>query len=266
MYQLATQWFWVFAEPGRVIVAALAVGIVLLWTPWARAGRWLASLGIAVLLMVSVFPVGAAMNAGLENRFPQIDVLPPAADGVIVLGGATQPGLFRARGQIAMNDNGERLIEFVRLARRYENAVLIYTGGGKSANPEIPTEADVAREVMVATGLDPDRVLFESSATNTYENAVFAARLVEPARGPIWLLVTSAAHMPRAVGSFRAAGWDVIPYPVDFNSAGPTGLGDWRPRFKPTSGLASFGEAVHEWVGLATYWVLGRTEDLFPAP
>ena len=90
MYQLAAQWFWVFAEPGRVIVAALAVGIVLLWTPWARAGRWLASLGIAVLLMVSVFPVGAAMNAGLENRFPQIDVLPPVADGIIVLGGATQ--------------------------------------------------------------------------------------------------------------------------------------------------------------------------------
>ena len=240
MYQLAAQWFWGFAEPGRVIVAALAVGIVLLWTPWARAGRWLASLGIAVLLMVSVFPVGAAMNAGLENRFPQIDVLPPVADGIIVLGGATQPGLFRARGQIAMNDNGERLIEFVRLARRYENAVLIYTGGGKSANPEIPTEADVAREVMVANGLDPDRVLFESSATNTYENAVFAARLVEPARGPIWLLVTSAAHMPRAVGSFRAAGWERDPLPRRFQQRGANRPGRLATAFQTDLGAGEF--------------------------
>lgn len=264
MYQLAAQWFWVFAEPGRVLVTGLFLGIVLLWTPWARTGRWLASLAIIVLMFIAIFPVGGVMISGLENRFPQAQALPPTVDGIIVLGGATQPGLFRARGQIAVNDNAERLIEFAQLGRKNENARLIFTGGGKSSNSEIPTEADVAKAVLEAAGLDTTRVLFEDAATNTYENAVLAAALVNPSPGQSWVLITSASHMPRAVGSFRAAGWEVIPYPVDFTTGG--GASSWRPRFKPTSGLARFSEAVHEWVGLATYWALGRTDNLFPGP
>jgi uncharacterized SAM-binding protein YcdF (DUF218 family) len=264
VYQLAAQWFWVFAEPGRVLVTGLFLGIVLLWTPWARTGRWLASLAIIVLMLIAIFPVGGVMISGLENRFPQAQALPPTVDGIIVLGGATQPGLFRARGQIAVNDNAERLIEFAQLGRKNENARLIFTGGGKSSNSEIPTEADVAKAVLEAAGLDTTRVLFEDAATNTYENAVLAAALVNPSPGQSWVLITSASHMPRAVGSFRAAGWEVIPYPVDFTTGG--GASSWRPRFKPTSGLARFSEAVHEWVGLATYWALGRTDNLFPGP
>ena len=264
MYQLAAQWFWVFAEPGRVLVTGLFLGIVLLWTPWARTGRWLASLAIIVLMLIAIFPVGGVMISGLENRFPQAQALPPTVDGIIVLGGATQPGLFRARGQIAVNDYAERLIEFAQLGRRNENARLIFTGGGKSSNSEIPTEADVAKAVLEAAGLDTTRVLFEDAATNTYENAVLAAALVNPSPSQSWVLITSASHMPRAVGSFRAAGWEVIPYPVDFTTGG--GASSWRPRFKPTSGLARFSEAVHEWVGLATYWALGRTDNLFPGP
>jgi uncharacterized SAM-binding protein YcdF (DUF218 family) len=264
VYQLAAQWFWVFAEPGRVLVTGLFLGIVLLWTPWARTGRWLASLAIIVLMLIAIFPVGGVMISGLENRFPQAQALPPTVDGIIVLGGATQPGLFRARGQIAVNDNAERLIEFAQLGRKNENARLIFTGGGKSSNSEIPTEADVAKAVLEAAGLDTTRVLFEDAATNTYENAVLAAALVNPSPGQSWVLITSASHMPRAVGSFRAAGWEVIPYPVDFTTGG--GASSWRPRFKPTSGLARFSKAVHEWVGLATYWALGRTDNLFPGP
>jgi uncharacterized SAM-binding protein YcdF (DUF218 family) len=263
VYQLAAQWFWVFAEPGRVLLTGLLLGIVLLWTPWARTGRWLASLALVVLMVIAVFPVGSAMISGLENRFPQALSMPPTVDGIIVLGGTTQPGLFRARGRIAVNDNAERLIEFAQLGRRYENAHLIFTGGGKSSNPEIPTEADVAKAVLEAAGLDTARVQFEDAATNTYENAVLAADLVNPSPGQSWVLVTSASHMPRAVGSFRAAGWEVIPYPVDFTTGG---VASWRPRFKPTSGLASFSEALHEWVGLATYRILGRTDALFPNP
>ena len=263
MYQLAAQWFWVFAEPGRVLVTGLFLGIFLFWTPWARFGRWLATIALGVLMLIAVFPVGGAMISGLENRFPQAAPLPPIVDGIIVLGGTTQPGLFRARGRIAVNDNAERLIEFSQLGRQFEDAQLIFTGGGKSSNPEIPTEADVARAVLNAAGLDTDRVLFEDAATNTYENAVLVAGIANPTPDQTWVLVTSASHMPRAVGSFRAAGWTVIPYPVDFTTGGTV---SWRPRFGPTSGLAAFSEAVHEWVGLATYWVLGRTDDLYPGP
>src|SRR6266478_6390205 len=35
-----------------------------------------------------------------------------------------------------------------------------------------------------------------------------------------WLLVTSAYHMPRAIGVFRKAGFPVEPYPVDWRTRG----------------------------------------------
>ncbi len=263
MYSWASYWFWVLAEPGRVITSILLVGIVLLWTPWARLGRWLATLGLLALMAVAVLPIGGAMIAALEDRFPGPPSMPQRVDGIVVLGGATQPGLFRARGHIALNDNAERLIEFAALARRYGDAVLVFTGGGKSNDPSVPTEASVAREVLAAAGLDTDRVLFDDTASNTFENAVQAMTLVNPAPGQTWLLVTSAAHMPRAMGSFRAAGWEVIPYPVDYDTGG---AGGFNLGFNPTGRLRSLSEAMHEWVGLITYRILGRTETLFPAP
>lgn len=263
MYSWASHWFSVLAEPGRVITGVLFLGVVLLWTPWARLGRWLATLGLVMLMAVAVLPIGGVMIAALEDRFSAPQSMPPKVDGIVVLGGATQPSLVRARGQIALNDNAERLIEFAALARRYPNAVLVFTGGGKSSNPNLPTEASVAREVLAAAGLDTTRVLFDDSASNTYENAVLAAALVNPAPGQTWLLVTSAAHMPRAVGSFRAAGWDVVPYPVDYDTGG---AGGFDMGFNPTGRLQSLSEAMHEWAGLITYRVLGRTDSLFPAP
>ena len=202
-----------------MIVGALILGTILLWTPWRRAGRWLTSLAVGVLAAIAILPIDGFLIRTLENRFPTPQTLPGTVDGILVLGGASQAGIFLDRGHIAFGDKGERLIEFAALARQYPEAVLIFTGGGKSKRPEIPTEADVAAEVLAMAGLDVSRVLFEDRATDTYQNALYAAELAHPEPGQIWLLVTSAAHIPRAVGSFRAAGWDVLPYPVDYTTA-----------------------------------------------
>src|SRR3546814_14992278 len=59
-------------------------------------------------------------------------------------------------------------------------------------------------------------VRFEAQSRNTAENARLTAALVGQGDGRPWLLVTSAWHMPRAVASFRAAGLEVLAYPVDF--------------------------------------------------
>lgn len=93
---------------------------------------------------------------------------------------------------------------------------------------------------------------------------MFTRDIVRPQPGQRWLLVTSAFHMPRTVGIFRAAGFDVEAYPVDFRTTGPEDAG--RGFFHVSEGLRRTDVAVREWIGLLAYYVTGRSSALFPAP
>lgn len=75
---------------------------------------------------------------------------------------------------------------------------------------------------------------------------------------------TSAYHMPRAVGVFRKAGFAVEPYPVDWRTRGAQD--ELRPFASVGDGLRRVDTAVREWVGLAVYWLTGRSSELFPGP
>jgi uncharacterized SAM-binding protein YcdF (DUF218 family) len=124
------------------------------------------------------------------------------------------------------------------------------------------SEAEAMRAVLLADGVADDRILVEGRSRNTVENALFAQKLAQPKPGETWILVTSATHMPRAVGCFRHIGWSVVPYPVDFRSDAPWSL----EAVVLSRNLALFELAFHEWVGLVTYRLLGWTDTLFPSP
>ena len=255
--------FWFFANPGNLILVALAVGVVLTWTRWRRAGLRLVTLVALTSLAVATVPVGNWMKAALENRFPVVRKLPNRVDGIIALGGVVNPWVTKARGQLALGSAAERLTEFAVLARRYPRAKLIFTGGsGSLLHPEAK-EADVLEPMIGVLGLDPRRIVLENRSRNTHENAVFTRRLADPQPGETWVLVTTASHMPRAVGCFRKAGWRVVPYPVDFDFRGDEEFG---LNFNFIGGLARLSDALHEWLGLTFYWLAGKTDALFPAP
>ena len=112
-------------------------------------------------------------------------------------------------------------------------------------------------------GLDTGRVLFEDRSSNTHENAVFGRDLANPEPGEVWLLITSARHMPRAVGVFRRQDWTVVPYPVDYRTSGGGGFG---LGFRLAGGLVGLTDAAQEWLGLVVYRILGRTASVFPGP
>ena len=65
-------------------------------------------------------------------------------------------------------------------------------------------------------GVDPARIIVEDQSRNTEENARFTAAIVHPEPKQRWLLVTSAFHMPRAIGVFEKAGFDVVADPVAY--------------------------------------------------
>jgi uncharacterized SAM-binding protein YcdF (DUF218 family) len=88
--------------------------------------------------------------------------------------------------------------------------------------------------------------------------------LVKPKPGERWLLVTSAWHMPRAIGCFRRAGFKVEAYPVD-RPARPIAE-ELLPSRTLAGGLHQTDQAIHEWIGLGAYWVTDRTSELLPGP
>jgi uncharacterized SAM-binding protein YcdF (DUF218 family) len=91
---------------------------------------------------------------------------------------------------------------------------------------------------------------------------VEAWQRIRPAPGQRWLLITSASHMPRAMGVFRRVGWDVTAWPVaDQNSIS---CGTWMTQ-SLSGRLSGFDAATHEWLGLLAYWLIGRTDAILPS-
>ena len=260
---VSSKLFEIVANPGFWVPVLLVVGTVLLWTRRHRVGRRLLAAVVSFVVLISVVPVGTMLNEVLEDRFPTVHRLPSHIDGIIVLGGAVNQAATEVRGQPALNDAAERMTEFVALARRHPEARLVFTGGsGSIYYPEIK-EAGVARTFFAEMGLDVSRIVFEDNSRNTWENALFSYRLVKPRPGEIWVLITSAQHMPRAVGAFRQAGWNPLPYPVDYRTYGWM---QYHIGIDMTGGFESLWLALHEWIGLVVYRLVGHSSALFPGP
>jgi uncharacterized SAM-binding protein YcdF (DUF218 family) len=247
-------------RPSTLTLILLALGLVLLAFGRRRWGWRAIGAVVAIMAAAALLPVAKWTLAPLENRFPS-PVLPAEVEGIVVLGGAIDPGLSADRDTPAINGNVERLTEFAALARNYPGAKLVFTGGsGRIGEPEA-READWMRRLAPRLGLDPARMVFERESRNTAENARLARAAAKPGTG-IWLLVTSARHMPRAMGAFRAAGWRVVAIPVDYRTRQ---AGD-PPALHPLAGLAVLDAAAQEWLGLVWYRINGHTDRLFPGP
>ena len=249
--------------PSNFLLLLGLFGSALLWTRWRRLGRSCVAISLIVFLIAGFVPLGRFASNILENRFPRWNPQQGPPNGIIVLGGAINPVVSRSRGDIAIGDAAERVLVIPRLAREYPNARIVFTSGDASLRANLPAEADYLGPVLDAMGVPRDRVLLERRSRNTAENALFSKELVKPKAGERWLLVTSAQHMPRAIGCFRRVGFDVEAYPVDWTT----------PRRQPLALETSFGiglqhldDAVHEWEGLLAYWLSGKIDALFPAP
>lgn len=199
----------------------------------------------------------------LEERFPRAPA-DPAPAGLVVLGGSFDTVVAGARQEIVLTEAAERLTEIAELARRWPNARIVFTGGSNALLYGGATEAELAARMFESFGIAKERVTLEERSRNTVENARFVRELVAPKPGERWLLVTSAYHLPRAVGCFRTAGFPVEAWPVDFRTRGPEDA--TRPFSSVSAGLRRADIAVREWIGLVSYRALGYVDALLPRP
>jgi|SRR5262245_9457875 len=253
-----------FAIPSNLIVSVGLLGVLLLATRFKRTGRGLAVASLLILAILGLSPVGNALIIPLEQRFPAWDPGRGAPDGIIVLGGMITADVSAARGQVALNESAERLTVAVELALRYPNARVLFSGGSSALLFGDGNEAEFAGRLLASFGIAPARIMLEPRARNTVENADYSKAMAQPKPGERWLLVTSAYHMPRSIGVFRQAGFAVEAFPVDWRTSGREDA--LRPFATMGDGLRRTDTAVREWVGLAVYWLTGKSSELFPRP
>jgi uncharacterized SAM-binding protein YcdF (DUF218 family) len=250
--------------PSNVLIGVGLLGLALAGTRFVHLGRRLAALALALFAVAGFSPLGNILMLPLEQRFPPWSAASGAPDGIIVLGGAISAEVSAVRGVTALNEAAERMTAVAELARRYPHAPIVFTGG--NANLLFPgqPEADFVMRLFESFGIARERVRLEDKSRTTAENATFTRVLLAPRPGARWLLITSAYHMPRAVGTFRRAGFVVEAYPVDWRTAGRDDL--IAPFNALSAGLARTDAAAHEWFGLFAYWLVGRSSALFPGP
>lgn len=258
--------FWMIAAPGNLLLLWLAIGALLAafaGHKQQRLGRVMVGAAVIAGLATMCIPFGYWGLAMLEERIPQPKTLPQDVAGIIVLGGSESEHVAAVRGTLYTNfATMNRLLIFKQLADRYPQATLLYSGGTSRPGTAGPMrQADIARsalEVMLGT---QRAVLFERESRTTFENAVYSGQIVGDKRKQPWILVTSAWHMPRALGTFRQQGWNVTPMPVDYMTEGA-----FKPLFHLDlmRNITALTILLRELCGMVGYYVGGKTDALIP--
>ncbi len=243
---------WWIINIDLLLILLIVGGASLIWFKKKKWGKRLIVGGCIGFVFLGIVPVGFWTLEQLENRFPRTEV-PANAKGMILLGGSFDRLTSFGRKTIAYNLAAGKFIHFVELAKAYPHLQRVYTG--------TPFEVEAAKAEFRALGIDPASVLFEGESKNTLQNAAKTAALVHPEPADSWLLVTSAYHMPRSVGLFRKAGFNVIPFPVDYHTPGK-----YEPWFfiGLKDNLNAWHAGTREWLGMVANYIMGRSNEVFP--
>lgn len=251
-----------FSTPTNVFLGLALLGLVLVWLR-RPLGRTLLFAATLVLVLAGFSPLGNMLLTPLEQRFPGFQFSSQRVDGIIVLGGSFD----RIRGYLStiiLDEAANPIVVVAGLSKRYPDAKIIFTGGTAVADANVPPEAEAARQLFISFGIDPGRIVIEDKSRNTRENAWLTKDRIAPKPDQNWLLVTNAFHMPRAIGTFRRAGFNVTAFSVGWRTNGWRDF--WWPAPSATENLRRVDVAVHEWLGLAVYRVLGYSNAAFPGP
>jgi uncharacterized SAM-binding protein YcdF (DUF218 family) len=234
--------------PGGPLLLALAALLLLRRLP--RLARALLAAALILLLALAMPLVANPLERAAE-AYPLLDPTQlPDAPLIVVLGGGTRRDSADPAGPTPTAATLERLAYAARLARLSGRPLLLSGGSPSGAEPEA---LGMQRALLADFGLEARWL--ETRSRTTAENADETARLLAPLGIRRLLLVTSAAHMRRAVAEFRRAGLDPVPAPAGATRASPLGLGSLLPSavaFERSCG------ALYELAGELVAHVAGR--------
>lgn len=203
--------------PPGMLVLSLVTGTVLVVLGLRRFGRFIATLGVAQIVIFSLAPVADALLVPLENEARRMAVESPPCcyDYIVVLGGAVRAPRPPARPEADLSDSGDRVWHAARLFKMNVAPRIVLSGGVDSE--DTISEAASMRIFLLDLGVPADRIVLEGKSINTIGNIREVKAIVGDARVA---LVTSGYHMPRAMRLARAGGLRAAAFPIDWRRTG----------------------------------------------
>ena len=241
---------------GGSILALLLVAIWLALRPASKAPRRIAIAAALFYVLGSTtlapFLVSRLLTAGYHQLQPS-DV-PPGRVAVVLLGGGDEfvQG-WTSSITVTTATEAERVLEAARVFTLIAPATIISAGGQPDPTAISLPSAMTMRDELVRLGIPANRIVLEAASRSTRENALLVAPLLRSLGADRIVLVTSAVHMRRAMGAFRAVGLDAIPAIAPPIGA-PSDWDDWRPS---AGTLAESNAIAREVVGIPYYWLRG---------
>lgn len=233
----------------QIALSPLGLGVlllILLTIAWRWLPRPLRYAGVIaeILLLGLMTPLGANLLVrGVESRTPSPRSCPaPWPDTIVLLsGGVNRPPLSADDFEALSAESLHRLFSAERLWRQSPHSRLVIAGGDENRIAQSVLLARLAREL----GVSADSIRIEQRSRTTWEDARDVAALSPPLPARIWL-VSSALHLPRALATFRAFGFQPCAWSSGSAYVPPGGLGYVIPQ---SSALNKSEAAVHEIVG-----------------
>lgn len=242
--------------PISVVMILVLATLLLLARGRTRIASGVLVGAIIVLWMSSTPLVAEALYRNLEARYPPLPLEQvPVAGCIVVLGGALSPPL-KPRVDMELGEPIDRVYKAAQLYRAGKARMLIVTAGNQPWSLSPWAEADLIRELLMEWGVPKAAIFLEGSSRNTRENAVYSRNLIDSINCESSLLVTSAAHMPRAVAAFQAVGVSITPVSTDVRVVDRSlpAVTDFLPN---AAALNMTSEAIREWIGQAVYRTQG---------
>lgn len=242
-----------FMPVGLVLTFGILALLFWLWGKRQISGG-LGLLALALLFFASLPIVASGLYGRLEGRFPPEPLSEiPVSQCMVVLGGAV--GLpMPPRLDIELGEAVDRVYKAAQLYRLGKAGRVFVSAGNQPWAGEGPSEASLIGELLVEWGVPADAIQLEGRSRNTRENAMNIKPMLEAAGCERSLLITSAAHMQRALASFKAVGLAAYPVVTDIRvtTAAEYTVMDFIPDARA---LAMTSDAVREWMG---QWVYER--------
>ena len=248
---------WLIVNPFNIFILITLFTMFLYFINSRRLSLIIYLINFIFIALISFLPIGSYLTYIIEKEFHTNTKIPERVDGILILGGATNPLLFKEFDQISLNGSAERLVESVMIIRKFEKAKVIFSGGSGIVNRSDLGHSQVAKLFYKKMGVDINKIFFEDKSRNTHENIIYSKKIAKPKKNENWLLITSAFHMKRALLIAEKNNWKFIPYAVDFKNIKEFKL---TPNLNLLSNLNSFQSGLHEWLGLVSYYIMGRTE------
>ncbi|MBT8039528.1 MAG: YdcF family protein [Gammaproteobacteria bacterium] len=219
MYVYLSKILPLFVMPLGIALLFLFVALLILRTGRRRLGSGVVLLAFVWIWVMATPIVGEGLLRRVESAYPPPPMaVVPTANCIIVLGGVVEAPA-PPRIDVEFNDAIDRVHKAAELFHAGKAPYLIVTGGNQPWSNARASEAELIRDLLISWKVPKEVIMLEGSSRNTRENALYTKNMVDSINCEEALLVTSAAHMPRSLAAFRAAGITATPVSTDVRAA-----------------------------------------------